>query len=94
MMTAAEPSSQQISRPAYITAGSEGGDLTLGRCLGVNYSENKKFMLATAAPQSPYMEPDNLWADRSCWWVVIPELWRIGEYGEGEGRCQDPEMGV
>ena len=58
--------------------------LTLPR-RGVNYSENKKFMLATAAPQSPYMEPDNLWADRGCWWVVGGYT-RAVEYGdEGEG---------
>ena len=53
-------------------------------------------MLATAAPQSPYMEPDNLWADRGCWWVVIVDIpeQRKNMETRGRGRCQDPEVGV
>ena len=50
-------------------------------------------MLATAAPQSPYMEPDNLWAERGCWWVVVIPEQRNMET-RGRGMCQDPEVAV
>ena len=53
-------------------------------------------MLATAAPQSPYMEPDNLWADRGCWWVVggYTRAEEYGDEGEVSVQCQDPEVEV
>ena len=75
---------QQTSRPPYFTAEVVTSLLLTLPRRGVNYSENKKFMLATAAPQSPYMEPDNLWADRGCWWVVGVYT-RAVEYGD-EGK--------